>query len=64
MAFVYADYKESEDYLRARIGDFVPKTLMVLGSGLGFMGDVVEDPVAVPYGDIPHFKPSDRKSVV
>ena len=35
MAFVYADYKESEDYLRARIGDFVPKTLMVLGSGLG-----------------------------
>ncbi len=58
MAFVYADYKESADYLRARIGDFVPKTLMVLGSGLGFMGDVVEDPVAVPYGDIPHFKPS------
>ena len=58
MAFVYADYKESADYLHARIGDFVPKTLMVLGSGLGFMGDVVEDPVAVPYGDIPHFKPS------
>lgn len=58
MQFTYADYKESADYLRTRIGDFVPKTLMILGSGLGFMGDMVEDAVAVPYGDIPHFKPS------
>lgn len=58
MSFTYADYKKSADYLRERIGAFVPKTLMVLGSGLGFMGDVVESPVAVPYGDIPNFKPS------
>ncbi len=58
MQYTYADYKKSADYLRARIGDFVPKTLMVLGSGLGFMGDVVEDPIAVPYGDIPNFKVS------
>ena len=58
MSFTYADYKKSADYLRERIGDLIPKTLMVLGSGLGFMGDVVEDPIAVPYGDIPNFKPS------
>ena len=31
---------------------------MVLGSGLGFLGDVVENAVAVPYGEIPHFKAS------
>ncbi|MCQ4772032.1 hypothetical protein NE579_16635, partial [Intestinimonas massiliensis] len=31
---------------------------MILGSGLGFLGDVVEDPVCVSYRDIPHFKAS------
>ena len=58
MGFPFADYQKSADYLRARIGDFVPKTLMVLGSGLGFMGDEVEDAVVVPYGEIPNFKVS------
>ena len=58
MGFLFADYQKSADYLRARIGDFVPKTLMVLGSGLGFMGDEVEDAVVVPYGEIPNFKVS------
>ncbi|MBD4635394.1 purine-nucleoside phosphorylase, partial [Xanthomonas citri pv. citri] len=31
---------------------------MVLGSGLGYLGDVVQNAIAVPYGEIPHFKPS------
>lgn len=31
---------------------------MILGSGLGYLGDLVEDAAAVPYGDIPHFKTS------
>ena len=31
---------------------------MVLGSGLGFLGDQVEDPIAIDYHDIPHFKTS------
>lgn len=58
MHYTYADYKRSADYLRSRIGDFTPQVLMVLGSGLGFLGDTVENAVAVPYGDIPHFKAS------
>ena len=58
MPFTYADYKKSADYLRSRIGDFTPRVLMVLGSGLGFMGDMVENPVAVSYADIPNFKVS------
>ena len=56
--YTFADYQKSADVLRARIGDFVPKVLMVLGSGLGFLGDIVEEAVAVPYGDIPNFKVS------
>lgn len=58
MNYTFAQYQESADYIRSKIGDFVPKAAMVLGSGLGFMGDVVKDPVTVPYGDIPHFKSS------
>ena len=58
MNYTFAQYEESAKYIRSKLGAFVPDVVMVLGSGLGFMGDVVEDPVAVPYGDIPHFKVS------
>ncbi len=58
MAFTFAQYQESADYIKEKIGDFIPKVAMVLGSGLGFLGDVVENPIAIPYGGIPHFKAS------
>jgi len=58
MEYTFAQYQESADYLRGRIGSFVPKVAMVLGSGLGFLGDVVENAVAVDYKDIPWFKSS------
>ncbi|GHV06130.1 purine nucleoside phosphorylase [Clostridia bacterium] len=31
---------------------------MIMGSGLGFIGDLVENPIAVPYAEVPHLKPS------
>ena len=34
----------------------LPRVGVVLGSGLGGFADRVEEPVAVPYEDIPHFK--------
>ena len=58
MNYTYAQYRESADYLRARIGAFQPDVAMVLGSGLGYLGDEVEDAVAVDYKDIPWFKAS------
>ena len=58
MNYTFAQYKESADYIRSQIGGFAPKVAMILGSGLGFLGDVVEDPVCVSYRDIPHFKAS------
>lgn len=58
MNFTYAHYQQSADFLRTKLGSFQPKVAMVLGSGLGYLGDVVEDPIIVPYGDIPHFKHS------
>ena len=58
MNFTYAQYQESADFLRTKLGAFVPKVAMVLGSGLGYLGDEVENPIVVPYGEIPHFKHS------
>lgn len=58
MQFTFAQYEESAAALRKRIGDFQPEILMILGSGLGSLGDAVENAVAVPYGEIPHFRPS------
>ena len=40
MNYTFAQYKESADYIRGRIGGFAPKVAMVLGSGLGYMGDI------------------------
>ena len=58
MTYTMEQYRESAQAIRARLGDFVPKVAMVLGSGLGFLGDEVETPIAVDYRDIPHFKAS------
>ncbi len=55
MEFTYDDYLESAAALRSRIGDFIPQVLLILGTGLGALGDQVDDPLVVPYAEIPHF---------
>ena len=54
----FARYVESADFLRGKLDGFVPEVLMILGSGLGFLGDEAEDAICVDYADIPHFKHS------
>ena len=56
--YTFAQYQESADAIRAKIGDFKPEVAMVLGSGLGYLGDLVDNAIVVPYGEIPHFKAS------
>ena len=58
MPYTFQQYQESAELIRTRIGTFVPKVAMVLGSGLGFLGDQVEHAIAVSYRDIPHFQVS------
>ena len=60
MSYTIEHYRASAEFLRARLGSFVPKVAMILGSGLGYLGDQVENPIAVDYKDIPHFKTSTR----
>ena len=56
--YTFRQYRESADALAAKLGGFQPEVLLILGSGLGSLGDQVENPVIVPYGDVPHMKRS------
>lgn len=58
MSFTFEQYRASADAIRERLGGFVPQVAMILGSGLGWLGDEVENPILIPYGEIPHFKAS------
>ncbi len=58
MPYPFAYYEASANYLQAQLQERKPEVLLILGSGLGVLGDVVQDPLIVPYGDIPHFATS------
>ena len=49
---------EAADFLQESLGSLTPRIGVVLGSGLGAVGDAVAEPVTVPYQDIPHFPQS------
>ena len=58
MQYTMDQYRESARAIQERLGGFIPKVAMILGSGLGYLGDQVETPTAISYGEIPHFKAS------
>ncbi|MGG1313536.1 purine-nucleoside phosphorylase [Cohnella laeviribosi] len=45
---------ESAAYI-AKLTPLKPEIGLILGSGLGVIGDDMEDAITIPYGDIPHF---------
>ncbi|MBQ9410551.1 MAG: purine-nucleoside phosphorylase [Bacteroidales bacterium] len=47
--------KDIVSVLQQRLGDFTPEVGIVLGSGLGSLADSIENPVTVPYKDLPGF---------
>ena len=56
--YTYDPGGESARALQARLNGFCPKVLLILGSGLGSLAAAVEDPIAVPYDQVPHMKRS------
>ncbi len=48
---------EAAAFLRSKISR-MPATAIVLGSGLGKLADQLQEPVVIPYQEIPHFKTS------
>ncbi len=51
----FNDYQSSVSYIRELLGGRKPSIGLVLGSGLGSLGDTIEDPIIIPYKDIPNF---------
>ncbi|MBU2510392.1 purine-nucleoside phosphorylase [bacterium] len=49
--------KETANYLKSRT-PVIPEVAIVLGSGLGPLAELIEEPVVIPYGDIPNFAKS------
>ena len=58
MQYQFADYEQAARVIAERLGGFAPEIAMVLGSGLGSMADLVQDPIGIPYGEIPGFRAS------
>jgi purine-nucleoside phosphorylase len=48
-------YQVAADYIRQQTGGYAPVVGIVLGSGLGRLADRIEQPVVIPYRDIPGF---------
>ena len=48
---------EAADFIKSRYAQS-PKTVVVLGSGLGAIADEIENAVRIPYPEIPHFATS------
>lgn len=46
------------DVLVDRLNGLMPRVAIILGSGLGSMVDEVENPIRIPYSDIPNFPQS------
>ncbi|MEK5061833.1 purine-nucleoside phosphorylase [Paenibacillus shunpengii] len=50
--------EEAAAYITSKLGKYSPKIGLVLGSGLGDLGDQIEDAVYIPYDEVPHFPKS------
>jgi purine-nucleoside phosphorylase len=54
----FDEVSEAAQFLRAKFGRLHPHIGIVLGSGLGAAADTVQNPVIVPYEQIPYFPKS------
>ncbi len=46
--------QQTADYIRGRVAD-MPKTAIILGTGLGALVDHIEEKIYIPYTEIPNF---------
>ncbi len=53
-------YQEAADFIKSKT-NLRPKIALTLGSGMGPLGDEIENATKIPYSDIPHFARSTVK---
>ncbi|MFD1447263.1 purine-nucleoside phosphorylase [Oceanobacillus profundus] len=49
--------KEASNYVKSKLKE-TPEIGLILGSGLGVLGEEIENPITIAYKDIPHFPES------
>lgn len=54
-SYTYEQYVKAADYIKGKIKDFKPEIGMILGSGLGYFAERIENRIEIPYRDIPNF---------
>lgn len=50
--------QETADFILHKIGSYRPQTLIILGSGLGGLGEEIQNPIFIDYKDIPDWPQS------
>lgn len=55
MRYTFADYQKAAQAAKTYLGDFQPEIAMILGSGLGELADLAQDPIVIPYKALPGF---------
>lgn len=58
MRYTFKDYQTAAHVVAEKLQGFQPEIAMVLGSGLGSMAALAENPIVIPYGEIPGFQVS------
>ncbi|RKZ11478.1 purine-nucleoside phosphorylase [bacterium] len=61
MSALWDRIEESTAFIRSRT-DFEPEIGLILGTGLGELGEKIEAVCTIPYGDVPHFVESTATS--
>ena len=61
MSDLWTKIEEAAAYIRSRT-DFAPEFGLILGTGLGDLGDRIEAECTIPYTDVPHFVASTATS--
>lgn len=52
----FEQHKCGAEALRSKLNGFEPEILIILGSGLGKLGEYIESPIFIPYGEIPNMR--------
>ena len=52
--YTYEMYVEAAEYIKEKIGGEA-EIGIILGSGLGMLGKMLEDPIEIPYAEVPNF---------
>ncbi len=55
MNAIYEDCLKAAAYVKEKSNGFVPDIGLILGTGFGSVDSLIEDPVAIPYKEIPGF---------